>query len=207
VEQQKRGIFMLSRAALKEMGISPEQMERIMELHGSSVEALKAKTNATREKLAEQVKMLKKELSQQAEGSFKEQYEALAKDYDSQKATMEEYLAKETNTAKDAAVKALLLVGCKEHGQLHPAALAKALADYERGLVQLDSDGTILNPDEVLEYFVKHWGEFFGKVEAKGVDVGSSHGASARPAYTKEALAKMSAAEINKNWELVREAL
>jgi len=198
---------MLSRAALKEMGISPEQMERIMELHGGSVEALKAKTNATREKLVEQIKMLKSELSKQADGSFKEQYEALAQEFDSQKEAMAEYLTKQECAAKDAAVKALLEAGCKEHGQLHPAALVKAMENYEREIVQLDEDGAILNPEEVLAYFVKHWGEFFGKVQPVGVDVGSSHGASARPAYTKEALAKMSAAEINKNWELVREAL
>jgi len=198
---------MLSRAALKEMGVSPEQMERIMELHGASVEALKAKTSATREKLVEQIKTLKKELSEQADGSFKEQYEALALEYDSQKEAMEQYLAKQECEVKDAAVKKLLATGCKEHGRLHPAALAKAMESYEREIVQLDEDGAILNPDEVLAYFVKHWGEFFGKVQSKGVDVGSSHGSSARPAYTKEAVAKMSAAEINKNWELVREAL
>ena len=48
--------------------------------------------------------------------------------------------------------------------------------------------------------------DFFGKVELVGVDVGSNYGA-ARPAYTKDAIASMSASEINKNWDMIKDGL
>ena len=205
---------MLSRASLKEMNITSEQVDKIMEMHGASIEGLKTRTGKVKEHLVSQIKTLKGQLSEANDGSFKEKYEAeslahkaTAEALEVQRAAALEYKAREDNASVDSLVRELLESGSEELGSLHPAALSKAIKGYDRALVQRGEDGGIKNREEVLAHFAHEWGDFFGKVQTHGVDVGSVHGAGARPAYTKEAIAKMSANEINQNWDLVRDAL
>ena len=205
---------MLSRASLKEMNIASEQVDKIMEMHGISIEGLKARTGKVKEHLVSQIKTLKGELSETKDGSFKKKFEAerlahtaTAEALEVQRAAVAEYVAKEEITSVDLLVRELLENGNNELGSLHPAALAKAIKSYDRALVKRGECGGIENREEVLSHVADEWGDFFGKVQTQGVDVGSVHGQGARPAYTKEVIAKMSANEINQNWDLVRDAL
>ena len=214
VKKRIGGIFMLSRASLKEMNITSEQVDKIMEMHGASIEGLKTRTGKVKDHLVSQIKALKGEVTEAKDGSFKKKYEAeslahkaTAEALEVQKAAVFKYLTKEENASTDLLVRELLERGSEELGSLHPAALSKAIKSYDRSLVKRGTDGNIENHDEVLSHFANEWGDFFGKVQTQGVDVGSVHGQGARPAYTKDAIAKMSASEINQNWDLVRGAL
>ena len=205
---------MLSRASLKEMNIASEQVDKIMEMHGASIEGLKARTGKVKEHLVSQIKTLKGELSEKKDDSFKKKFEdeslahkATLEALEVQKAAVLEYASKEEKTSLDVLVRELLECGSEALGSLHPAALSKAIKSYDRALIKRGADGSIENREEVLSHFADEWGDFFGKVQTHGVDVGSVHGTGARPAYTKEAIAKMSANEINQNWDLVRDAL
>ena len=205
---------MLSRASLKEMNITSEQLDKIMEMHGASIEGLKTRTGKVKEHLVSQIKTLKGQLSETKDASFKKKYEAeslahkaTAEALEVQKAAVLAHKTLEENASTDLLVRELLESGSESLGSLHPAALSKAIKGYDRALVKRGADGGIDNRDEVLAHFADEWGDFFGKVQTQGVDVGSVHGQGARPAYTKEAIAKMSANEINQNWDLVRDAL
>ena len=205
---------MLSRASLKEMNITSEQVDKIMEMHGASIEGLKTRTGKVKEHLVSQIKTLKDQLLEVKDDSFKEKFEAeslahkaTAEALEVQKTAVLAHLAKEESASVDLLVRELLESGSERLGSLHPAALSKAIKSYDRALIKRGEDGSIENREEVLAHFAGEWGDFFGKVQTQGVDVGSAHGAGARAAYTKEAIAKMSASEINQNWDLVREAL
>jgi len=202
---------MLSRASLKEMGMEPVQIDKIMELHGASTQSLKAKSGALKENLITQIRTLKEELTVAKDSSYKVKYEAEVEAHKAtvgmlevQKETVADFLAKEEDAAVDGLVKELLVAGNDVLGKMHPAACAKALKSYDRAIVRRNSDGNIENGDEVLSYFAGEWSDFFGKVQMQGVDVGSPYGGAAPPAYTKEAIAKMSASEINKNWDSIK---
>jgi len=206
---------MLSRASLKEMEIAAEQIDKILEMHGASIENLKAKTGSVKESLIAQIKSLKGELAESKDGSYKAKYNAELKAHKStasalkseQKAhqtVVADYAKQRDNAVLDALVKETLEIGNETLGKMHHAAMAKALADYDRGIVKRDLDGNIENRDEVLMYFAGEWKDFFGKVQTQGIDVGSHYGSQANLAYTREAIAKMTVKEINKNWDQIK---
>ena len=206
---------MLSRASLKEMDIAAEHIDKILEMHGASIENLKAKTGSAKESLVAQIKTLKGELAEVKDDSYKEKYnaelkahkitaDALKKEQKAHQTAVADYAKRQDYAVLDALVKETLETGNDALGKMHPVALAKALKGYDRGIVKRDSDGNIENRDEVLAHFAAEWKDFFGKVQTQGIDVGNHYGSQANPAYTREAVARMSVVEINKNWDQIK---
>ena len=206
---------MLSRASLKEMDIAAEHIDKILEMHGASIENLKSKAGSAKESLVSQIKALKDELAEAKDDSYKAKYnaelkahkitaDALRKEQKAHEAAVADYTKQRENAALDSLVKEVLEAGNESLGKMHPAAMAKAMKDYDRGIVRRDPDGNIENRDEVLAHFAAEWKDFFGKVQTQGIDVGSQYGSQANPAYTREAIARMSVKEINKNWDQIK---
>ena len=221
---------MLSRANLKAMGLEPEQVEKILDLHGASMEGAKenAKEKARQAEEANQAKIaeLESELSKARselkatkddDGSFEAKLNAEIEAHKITKSELETakaehkkavdgYEKEKDDATVDSLVKTLLGEGDESNGKMHPSAIDKALRMYDRSLVKRDKDGKIKNADEVLAHFATEWKDFFGKETTRGVDTGKPP-ESQSTAYTKEAIAKMSVDEINQNWDAVKASL
>ena len=188
---------MLSRANLKAMGLEPDQVEKVLDLHGASMESAKenAKEKAKQAEEALQAKIteLESDLSK-ARAELKAAKEdddgfesKLAAEIEAHKVTKAELEAAKTEHKKavdgyakekedaeiDGLVKSLLGEGDESHGKMLPAAIDKALRMYDRTIVKRDKDGKLKNADEVLAHFAAEWKDFFGKSETLGVDTGS----------------------------------
>ena len=83
------------------------------------------------------------------------------------------YTAEKEAATVDSLVSELLKTGSDKTGTMNAAAIPKALKQYDRSIVERDSDGKITNSDKVLEHFVSEWADFFGASEVKGADVGN----------------------------------
>ena len=95
----------LTRKSLKAMGLTDEQVDSIVEMHTETVDGWKEKLKTAEEK-ANKLDACQKELDElKADGGKygKDAYNKLKKEFDDYKSEM---AAKETKTAKDAAVRA-----------------------------------------------------------------------------------------------------
>ena len=188
---------MLSRANLKAMGLEPEHVEKVLDLHGASMESAKenAKEKARQAEEALQAKITELEgdlskaraelkAAKEDEDGFETKLAAEVEAHKATKAELEtvkaehkkavDGYAKEKEDAEiDGLVKSLLGEGDESYGKMHPSAIDKALKMYDRALVKCDKDGKIKNADEVLAHFAAEWKDFFGKSETHGVDTGS----------------------------------
>lgn len=101
----------LTRKMLKVMGIEDEKIEQIIEAHTETVDALKTERDELKEKaeqlpdVQKQLDKLKAEAEKNNADSYKAKYEAVKDEYDKYKG---EITAKETKSAKEAALRSVL---------------------------------------------------------------------------------------------------
>ena len=102
-------------------------------------------------------------------------YESLKKAFDDEKKAHKDYrdtVAAEKEAAEiDGLVADALKKADKEGRTMNAAAIPKALKLYDRKLVERDKDGKPI-VDKAVEAIRGEWGEFLGKVEQKGAEVG-----------------------------------
>ena len=220
------------RALLKELGLEPEAIDKIMAEHGKLMSKGIDEVTALKSLLADMKKANVELEGQNAE--TKRNYEAqiaeikrngdpaeLKKnitDLHDQIAEMKEQAAKEVAAEKEAheATKAgyaaekdaqdvdgKVSAALKEAG-MNPAAISKALKLYDRAIVKRGKDGAISNADDVLKYFKSDWADFFGETVTKGAEVATPPANSAKPKYTLEDVKKMTQAEVNANWDKIK---
>lgn len=177
----------LTRKMLKDMGLTEEQADTIIEAHTEVTDGLKDKLKAAEEKVSDYDAIQKKVEAYEAKGSdgYEEKFKKLQKDFDAYKADI---TAKETKAAREAAAKAFF-----ESKHITGANLAIAMrgARDEIAELELDSDGKIKDGGK-LEDLVK--GEF-----ASLVVTSSTRGASTTtPPTNTGGGGKMTKAEILK---------
>lgn len=145
----------LTRKYLKSLGLTDDQIEGIIEEHGSTVEGLKetaSKYKADAEKLPAVQKELD-DLKAAGDGGYKEKYEAEVRAHKEYKQQVE---AEKEAARTDADVLAL----CKEAGIVRESSLRLIVKDFDRSRIKRGEDGKITNRDELLTAVKADYADF-----------------------------------------------
>jgi SMC interacting uncharacterized protein involved in chromosome segregation len=161
----------LTRKALAAMGIEPEKIDQIIEMHTDTVNGLKddiSKYKADAEQLKTVQKErddLKAELAKEGEDDWKAKYEKVQKDFDDYKKADK---AKEEMSRKTDAYKSLLVeAGVKAD---HIDFILKKSSD-EIGKLELDPEGKAKDSADVIESIKADWNGFIPTEGVKGANV------------------------------------
>ena len=154
----------------------------------SGVETIKAELKAVKKALSDTEKALNTEKS-------------------AHQKTIDGHTAEKDAATVDSLVSKLLKTGSEKTGTMNAAAIPKALKQYDRSIVERDSDGKIANADKVLEHFAAEWSDFFGPSEVKGADIGNPPADTPKATFTREEIQKMTPGQINANWDAVKSTL
>jgi len=161
----------LTRKALAAMGIEPEKIDQIIEMHTDTVNGLKDDISKYKAD-ADQLKTVQKErddlkerLAKDDEEDWKSKYDKVQKDFEDYKKADK---AKAELTRKTEAYKSLLLevgISAKRIDQI-----LKVSAE-EIAKVAFDDEGKVKDADKFKESIQKEWDGFIAKEGEKGADV------------------------------------
>ena len=180
----------LTRKALAAMGIEPEKIDQIIEMHTDTVNGLKddiSKYKADADQLKTVQKErddLKAELAKNGEEDWKSKYDKVQKDFDDYKKADK---AKAELTKKTEAYKALLLevgISAKRIDQI-----LKVSAE-EIAKVAFDDEGKVKDADKFKESIQKEWDGFIAKEGEKGADVSNPPKSNGGGTMTREEIYK-----------------
>ena len=154
----------LTHKALSAMGIEPEKIEQILEMHRETLDSIKA----DKDKALEEIKGLKEEADKVAELQKKlvkledvsEKYSTLKNEYDEYKNKQTE---KETKAAKTKAYKDML----KEIG-VSEKRIESVLRVADLNAIELDENGSLKNVDELKTQAKEEWSDFIVSEGVKG---------------------------------------
>lgn len=127
-------------------------------------------------------------------------YKTLKKQFEDYQAEVTE---KETRAAKEAAYRALLT----ETG-IDPKRIDTVIRAEKAGFdgLKLNKDGKFDNAEELEKSIKTDWADFITTTETTGVNTAKPPVPN-KKTYTSEDISKMSAAEINKNWDSIKASL
>lgn len=153
----------LTRAMLKGMGLTEEQISAIIEEHTNVTSGLKDQIKSLKE-AADKLPEVEKELNDLKTGndSWKDKYEKEHKAFDDYKKDVSD---KET-AAKVKAAYRKLLTGAKV-GEKHIDSIIR-VTDF--GSMKLNDDGTLADADKLNETIKKDWGGFISSTRKEGAD-------------------------------------
>ena len=155
----------LTRKALKELGLTEEQITQVIEGHSETVNNLKEQIAQYKEE-AEKVPGLQRELEEAKENAGKDDYEGkyntLKAEYDQYKADIQD---KETKSAKRAAYEALL----KEVG-ISGKRLPSVLKIADLATIELDDKGKIKNRAAIEKTVKEEFSDFIETHGEEGAD-------------------------------------
>ena len=192
----------LTRKLLKGMGLTDEQVDTIIEAHTDTVDGLKEQVK-TYKADAEKLPNVQKELDDlkaAGDGGFKEKFEKEHSDFENFKKTIQE---KETKAAKESAAKAFF-----ESKGITGNSLEIAMRGSSAEIAALDLDGEKIKDSSALDALVN--GTFKALVSTtttKGANIPNPPVTAPNKAYSADDIRKMSPAEINKNWDSIKESL
>lgn len=153
----------LTHKALSAMGIEPEKIEQILEMHRETIESIKADKDAALEEVkkykadSDLLAEKEKELTKLRDKSAK--YEELKSEYDTYKG---EVTARETKAAKSKAYRDLL----KEIG-VSDRRIDSVMRVADLNSIEL-KDGKISNVDELRESAKNEWADFIVSEQVTG---------------------------------------
>lgn len=150
----------LTRAYLKGMGLTEEQVSAIVEAHSETVTALK-ETNAALQKDLDAAKEATKNAD--LSGEWKTKYDALSAEYDGFKKSQAD---KEARSAKESAFEKLLREAGV--GEKRIASIMK-VSDID-GLA-ITKEGTLKDADKLSESIKTEWSDFIAVPVTKGAAV------------------------------------
>lgn len=192
----------LTRKYLKELGIESDKIDLIIDAHTEVTDALKAERDELKagaentDKLKAEIDELKKQTVSDSE--WKAKYEAKETEFAKYKGEQE---AKATLEAKKTAY-IELLKGAKISDKAHNKALK---------LADLDSlelvEGKFKDADKITESIKTEWADFVVDESKAGANTPNPTGNSGVKTYTREDIAKMTAEEINANWDTIKKSL
>lgn len=149
------------------MGIEPEKIDQIIEMHAETVDAIKAERDGFKQD-AEKLPAVQRELDEMkaaaekdGKSSWKVKYDAMKEEFDTYKA---EQAAKETRTAKETAYRALL----KQAGISKDQRIDAVLKVTDLEGIELDKDGAIKDADKHLESIKTEWADFIPTASTVG---------------------------------------
>lgn len=184
----------LTRAMLKGMGLTEEQVSAIIEEHISVTSALKEQVKeykADAEKLPE----VQKELDDMKKDTSASDWE---KKYNDEHQAFEDYKTDIFNKEMSEKIKSAyrkLLSECKV-GDKHIDSILK-VTDFSN--MKLGKDGTLDGADKLKETISADWSGFISTKETKGADVDNPPGGSGNPDSGKSGRAAELAAKYHDN--------
>lgn len=188
----------LTRKMLKAMGIDEEKVDQIIEAHTETVDALKAERDVYKTD-SEKLAGVQKELDERSkETPFEVKYNALKEEYDTYKNGIETEKQRETKTK---AYKELLKACNIDEKRFDSILKVTPLESIE-----IDNEGKIKAFDTLKESVAKDWGDFIVTEKTSGA-AAPTPPAKTPTVFTKDAIAKMSADEINQNWDAIKNSL
>lgn len=189
----------LTRKLLKSMGLTDEQVDSVIEAHSETVDGLKAdrdKYKADSENLASVSKEL--ESLKESGGDWKTKFEKEHSDFESFKTATAE---KETNAMKQNAFKKILRdAGISENR------FDSILRVTDLSKIDIDKDGNFVDSTSVTERVKAEWSDFIVQKSSEGVATAVGN-QTKTTTYSRDDISKMSASEINANWDAIKASL
>ena len=172
----------LTRKLLSALGIEADKIEQIIEAHTDTVDGLKqqiAQYKADAEKLPEVQAELDKLRDAAKNGG---DYEKLKQEFEDYKA---EVAGKELlETKKAALTKIAKDAGLSENG----VAKAVKYSDFEK--IQLDKDGAVKNPSDLIKSLREEWPEYVQTKGTQGAETGNPPKGSGGSVKTRDEIYK-----------------
>lgn len=175
----------LTRAMLKGMDIDKENIDRIIEAHTETVDALKEERDEYKGK-AETLLESQKELAELKDSMIdKSEYDSLKGKYEKLKTEFNDYKndvgEKEVKASKIEAYKALL----KEAG-VSEKRIASIVKVSDIGSIELGDDGKIKDADKLTESIKNEWADFIETKSEKGAKTENPPANNGGKTMTKE---------------------
>lgn len=189
----------LTRKALKAMGLTDEQTDSVIELHTETADALRTQISEYKEK-ADELANVQAELDTLKKGGYKEKYEKEHSDFETYKA---EQTAKETLTAKDAAVRKYF-----ESKGITGKGLEIAMRGAGAEINAAELDGGKIKDTAALDALIS--GDYATLVSTQrqsNAEVSHPPVNNSPRSYSPSEIKGLSAAEINKNWDNIKASL
>lgn len=165
-----------TRALLKTLGLSEDQVQSVIDAHLEVVNPLKEERDRLKVE-AEKLPSITKQ---------RDEYKAIVDkgDYEAEHKAFEEYKAKVAQDAEQANVKAAyrkLLNDCKISDKRLDAIIK--VTDFNG--MALDKDGNLKDADKLRDAIKSDWGEFITETHEKGANVETPLDTGNKPARTK----------------------
>lgn len=197
----------LTRKMLKAMGIGEEQIDQIIEAHADTVDALKEERDALKGKAQElagvqkELNDTKKQLDAAGDNDgYKKQYDDLKQEFDEFKQAAS---VKEAHTAKATAYRKML-----QAAGVSEKRIDSVLKVSDIDSVELDAKGEIKGADKLTEAVKTEWADFIVSEGQRGANTSTPPGNTQnKTVFSADDMKKMSAAEINANWENIKQSL
>ena len=179
-----------------------EKVAQIIAGHAETVDALKDERDGYRE-TADRLSGVEAELNslkEKGDGGWQKKYEDEHAAYEAYKSDI---AAKAENHAKEAAYRALL-----EKSGIDSKRIDTVIrADRDKiAELTLDGDGKINGEEQAAERVKSDWADFIVTTKTTGVYTATPP-KSGTKTYTSEDIGRMSAEEINKNWDSIKASL
>lgn len=196
----------LTRKFLESLGIEADKVDAIIEAHAETVDALKGQAE-TYKADAERYASTKKELeTANAEldslkavgGDYKAKYEALNTEFETYKAEQTE---KDTRASKETAYRKLL----KDAGIIDKR-IDAVMRVTDLSAIELDENG-IKDADKLTEQIKADWSDFITTTDVSGAQTTTPPANNPVNKFSHEDIAKMSAEEINNNWDAIKNSM
>lgn len=155
----------LTRKFLSALGIEADKIDQIIEAHTESLEGVKSDRDKYKAQIEDSQKgldELKKQIEANAKNSEGKDYDALKAEFDKYKAEQE---AKETNTAKETALKELLA-----DMKMSDKGSKQVLKWMGVSKIVLDDNGQIKDAGTLRKSIKDDWGDYIQSEGARGAD-------------------------------------
>lgn len=200
----------LTKKMLQAMDLTEDKIDQIIEAHRSTIngltderDALKAdveKYKAEAERLASVEKdLVKAQAKLEDAEKTSEKLKALQSEYEDYKADVN---AKATQAQKEKAYKELL----KEAG-VSEKRYESIIKVSDLSGVEIDKDGKVKDAKALVDNIKSEWADFIVTEGAKGASTPNPPSNQGLKTYSKDDIKHMSADEINKNWDSIKDSL
>ena len=179
-----------------------EKVAQIIAGHAETVDALKDERDGYRE-TADRLSGVEAELNslkEKGDGGWQKKYEDEHAAYEAYKSDV---AAKAENHAKEAAYRSLLEKSGVDSKRIDTVIRADRDKIAE---LTLDGDGKINGEEQAAERVKSDWADFIVTTTTTGVYTATPP-KSGTKTYTSEDIGRMSAEEINKNWDSIKASL
>lgn len=200
----------LTRKMLKAMGLEEEKIDQIIDAHQSTIDEIagerdrfkadaeKYKTDA--DKLASVEKDLVKANAKLEDAKeVSDKYKALQDEYNTYKNDVSEKAKKDL---KEKAYRALLA----EAG-ISDKRFDSIIRVTDLSKVEVDNDGNVKDKQPLVDSIKSEWADFVTTQGTQGAKTATPPANDTTKVYTRDDIKKMSAEEINKNWDSIKTSL